>query len=139
MAKLEELYTKGEPGDRDCAIMCIESILESIRYFDKVSIVTPKRTCYNNKTHPNDAVYFNSRKLFIPEKIVNEVFTRESYLNVIDLLEILKNTRYAHRRIIPENFYEVLKVMTPLESENVDCLVLDYKVLRTINTALYFD
>lgn len=138
MAKLEELFTKGEPGDRDCAIATIESILDSIKLLPKVPIRKTTRVI-NEVCHPNDAIYFTSKKIYIPEKIVDQILGGDTYLSVEGIVEILSQTRYAHRRIIPEDFYDQIHVVTPIEDEDVDCLILNYPVFRRMASDLFFE
>lgn len=138
MAKLEELLTKGEIGDRDCAISTIESILDSIKVLPKVPIRKTSRVI-NEICHPNDAIYFTSKRIYIPEKIVDQILGGDSYLSVEDIVEILANSRYAHRRIIPEDFYEQLFVVTPMEEEEIDCLILNYPIFRRMASDLFFE
>lgn len=138
MAKLEELLTKGEIGDRDCAVSTIESILDSIKILPKVPIRKTSRVI-NEICHPNDAIYFTSKKIYIPEKIVDQILGGDSYLSVEGIVEILANSRYAHRRIIPEDFYEQLFVITPMEEEEIDCLILNYPILRRMASDLFFE
>lgn len=138
MAKLEELLTKGEIGDRDCAVSTIESILDSIKILPKVPIRKTSRVI-NEICHPNDAIYFTSKKIYIPEKIVDQILGGDSYLSVEDIVEILANSRYAHRRIIPEDFYEQLFVVTPMEEEEIDCLILNYPIFRRMASDLFFE
>ena len=138
MAKLEELLTKGEIGDRDCAVSTIESILDSIKILPKVSIRKTSRVI-NEICHPNDAIYFTSKRIYIPEKIVDQILGGDSYLSVEGIVEILANSRYAHRRIIPEDFYEQLFVITPMEEEEIDCLILNYPIFRRMASDLFFE
>lgn len=138
MAKLEELLTKGEIGDRDCAVSTIESILDSIKVLPKVPIRKTSRVI-NEICHPNDAIYFTSKRIYIPEKIVDQILGGDSYLSVEDIVEILANSRYAHRRIIPEDFYEQLFVVTPMEEEEIDCLILNYPIFRRMASDLFFE
>lgn len=138
MAKLEELLTKGEIGDRDCAVSTIESILDSIKVLPKVPIRKTSRVI-NEICHPNDAIYFTSKRIYIPEKIVDQILGGDSYLSVEDIVEILANSRYAHRRIIPEDFYEQLFVITPMEEEEIDCLILNYPIFRRMASDLFFE
>ena len=138
MAKLEELLTKGEIGDRDCAVSTIESILDSIKVLPKVPIRKTSRVI-NEICHPNDAIYFTSKRIYIPEKIVDQILGEDSYLSVEGIVEILANSRYAHRRIIPEDFYEQLFVITPMEEEEIDCLILNYPIFRRMASDLFFE
>lgn len=138
MAKLEELYTAGEIGDRDCAVSTIESILDSIKMLPKVPIRKTSRVI-NEICHPNDAIYFTAKKIYIPEKIVDQILGGDSYLSVEGIVEILANSRYAHRRIIPEDFYDQLHVLTPIETEDVDCLILNYPIFRRMASDLFFN
>ena len=138
MAKLEELLTKGEIGDRDCAVSTIESILDSIKVLPKVPIRKTSRVI-NEICYPNDAIYFTSKRIYIPEKIVDQILGEDSYLSVEGIVEILANSRYAHRRIIPEDFYEQLFVITPMEEEEIDCLILNYPIFRRMASDLFFE
>ena len=138
MAKLENLYTRGEEGERECAIAAIESILAAIKTFPKVQVYKTSKVI-NEICYPTDAIYFSKNKIYIPEKIVDQILGGDTYLSVESIVEILSNTRYSHRMIIPKEFYDQLYVMNPLFNEEVDCLVLNYLVLRMIAVDLIFE
>ena len=81
-AILKHLITEGEAGERRCAISSIKSIISAMDFMHKVNIYNPNRICKNNICHPCDAIYHNIDKIFVPEIIVSELLSRETYLSI---------------------------------------------------------
>jgi len=135
MARLEALITKGQTGERDCAISGIEAIIDNLRLLDKIFIGTQTNHIFCNSISPENMIYFNSKLLFIPEALASKI-AGEDYLELVDFVQILNDTRYRYKRILPKNFYKVLHITTPVEERDIDCLIINYRTIREISAEI---
>lgn len=137
--KLEKLTNSGDEGEKECAITCLESIINCLHYTPKIRIGGPFDLIENRISYPADStIYYEKHKLYIPEQVVANAIVNDSYLDIESIVDILKNTRYDHHPIISSNFYQVLHVSTIFGDEFVDCLAIDFSLLKKIVFDLTF-
>lgn len=99
---------------------------------EKDGFYMKKTGVINSFTAADNAVYYNRKYLYIPETILKEILTNICYMDIPDQVSLLKSSRYEFHRIIPEAYYTEIQVTNPVGIEAVDCLTLDYKVIRMI-------
>ena len=124
---LNQIYNKIEE-DKDATIELLTSIIECVRVSHKMMIWSSNRDInYDEPTYPDDVIYYNTGFLFIPEKILEDRICGITYIGIEDIVNILKNTRIKHKRVLFDDFYKELTVITPVGAKKVDTLVFNYK------------
>lgn len=124
---MNQIYNK-VAEDKDVTLDILGAIIECINFYEKLFITSSNRLInFNIAAYPDDVVYFNHNHLFIPEKILEDRICSDTYLDIEDIVNILKNTRIKHKRILSDNFYVELNVSTPVGYNKVDTLCFDYR------------
>lgn len=117
--------------DKDAVLDILSGIMTIIDEKDPIRL--KKATIgINNFTTADNAIYYNRKYMYIPESVLRDVLTNICYMDIPDQVSLLKSSRYEFHRIIPEAYYTEIQVENPIGSEIVDCLTLDYKVIRMI-------
>lgn len=116
--------------DKEAVLDILEGILTILD--EKDVIFKRPKGAINNFTAADNAVYYDRKHLYIPEKILHEVLGDICYMEIPEQIALLKAARYDYKRIIPEAFYTEVFVSNPIGGQTVDCLTLNYKVIRTI-------
>lgn len=116
--------------DKEAVLDILEGILTILD--EKDVIFKRAKGAINNFTAADNAVYYDRKHLYIPEKILHEVLGDICYMEIPEQIALLKAARYDYKRIIPEAFYTEVLVSNPIGEQTVDCLTLNYKVIRTI-------
>lgn len=114
-------------NDKEAVMDIIDGIFTILD--QKEAIKLSYRKIVNDITAPDNAVYYNKRNLYIPEKLLNEILASVCYMEVPDQVALLKSARYNKERIIPEYFYREMTIHTPVGESTVDCLVVDFRTL----------
>lgn len=122
------------PNDKEAVMDIIDGIFTILD--QKEVIKLSYRKTVNDITAPDNAVYFNRRNLYIPEKLLNEILVSVCYMEVQDQVTLLKSAKYNKDRIIPEYFYREMTIYTPVGESIVDCLVVDFRTLCKIDDDL---
>lgn len=124
---LNQIYNKVE-ADRDITLDLLGAIISCVKNAQKMAISSSFKVIqFDMPTYPNNVIYFNNSHLFIPEKILENKICRDTYIDIEDIVNILKNTRIKHKRILSNEFYVELKVSTPCGRKTVDTLCFDYR------------
>lgn len=136
--KLKKLTNNNEE-EKACAITCLEAIINCLHYTPKVKIGCPFDKIQNKVSYPADsAIYYERNKMYIPEQVISSIIVNDSYLDIESIVDILKNTEYDNHPIITSNFYQILHVSTIFDEEFVDCLEIDFSILKKIIFDLTF-
>lgn len=116
--------------DKEAVLDIIEGILTILD--EKDVLLKKAKGAVNDFTAADNAVYYDRKYLYIPERILKEILGDICYMDIPDQVSLLKAARYDYKRIIPEAFYTEVSVSNPIGGQTVDCLTLNYKVIRTI-------
>ena len=129
-----QIYNK-VAEDNDVTFDLLLAILETIKNSKKMFIRSSlKDIYYDLPAYPDEVIYFNTGFLFIPEKILEERICGTTYLGIEDIVNVLKNTRIKHKKILADEFYKELTVLTPIGCKTVDTLAFNYRpIALTIN------
>lgn len=124
---LNQIYNKIEE-DRDATLDLLGAIIECIRLSNKLLIRgKDHRVHFEIPAYPNDVVYFNTNHIFIPERLLENHIGGDTYLGIEDMVNILKNTRIKHKKILSDEFYAELEISTPVGRTTVDTLCFNYR------------
>lgn len=114
--------------DRDATFDLLLALLECIKNSNKMLIRSSSKDIhYDMPAYPDEVIYYNTGFLFIPEKILEERICDTTYLGIEDIVNVLKNTRIKHKKILTDSFYKELTVLTPVGAKKVDTLVFNYR------------
>ena len=124
---LNQIYNKIEE-DKDATLDILGAIIETIRVSEKQSIFISNKTInFDIHIYPDEVIYYNHSHLFIPEKVLEDRICGDTYIGIEEIVNILKNTRIKHKRILSDEFYVELEVSTPVGRIKVDTLRFDYR------------
>ena len=114
--------------NKEATFELLLSILDCVENGYKMCIRSSSRDiCYDMPAYPDDVIYFNMGFLFIPEKILQERICGTTYLGIEDIVNVLKDVRIKHKKLLNDDFYKELTVITPVGGKKVDTLVFNYK------------
>lgn len=129
---MNQIYNKVEE-DRDVTLDLLGAIIECVRVSKKMQISNANRPInFDLPTYPDKVIYFNSSHLFIPENILEDQVCCDTYIGIEDIVNILKNTRIKHKRILSDEFYIELNISTPCGRKTVDTLCFDYRPIAWV-------
>lgn len=128
--------TNTNSDDRNITLDILGSVLELVRISNKTYIDNIDNVFYNVTVYPNDMIYFTRHNLYISERSLGNVIAEDTYIEIEDMVNILKNARVKLKPILNEDFYKELNVNTPIGTTKVDCLVFDklaiYRVVKEL-------
>ena len=124
---LNQIYNK-IAEDKDATFDLLASIIETVRLSHKMMIWSSNKDIkYDEPAYPDDVIYYNSGFLFIPEKLLQDRICGATYMGIEDIVNVLKNTRIKHKKVLSDDFYKELSVFTPVGMKKVDTLVFNYR------------